>query len=205
MKVETILVDSHAGVAIPNKLYQPEQRNNRLLALIPGRGYLVSHTHLHLTHMLGLQLGYDVLATEYGFQVARTDIELQHIPQLKTETEAALREALSQKSYDEVILVGKSLGTPIAAQLANDLAEVSRTILLTPISGSTEIIASTPTLAIIGTADGSYDAEKAQNTEWVRWKVYDGLAHSLLLRDNIHGSIPILADILREIETFLTV
>lgn len=204
MKVEMIPIESYAGVTIPNKLLQPEQRNNRLLVLIPGRGYLVSHTHLHLTQMLGLQLGYDVLMVQYGFHVTQTEFDIAQMPDLKTETEAALQQALIKAPYTEVVLVGKSLGTPIAAQLANALKQVSRVILLTPIGGSASLIEQTSTLAIIGTADAAYSEELTQDTELVRWEVYEGLNHGLLLADDVHGSIPPLADMLREIEAFLT-
>lgn len=197
----TIAVESYVGVTIKNTLLT--QGSERLLVLLPGVGYLVSHTHLHLTGLLGLQLGYDVLSVPYGFQVTQAEFDLAQAANIQAESAQAVQKAL-QRGYTSAVIVGKSFGTPIAALLANQLEQVQSTILLTPIQDSHKLIERATTLAIIGTADRHYHDELAQDTDIVTWRVYADLDHGLMRVNDVQGSIAVLPDIMREIENFLT-
>ncbi len=200
MKSEYIETPSSAGVTIHNRLHC--QDSATLLVLLPGRGYLVSHTILHLMSILGLNLGYDVLQVPYGFQVAQQDFAHEQIPLIRQECQQTLDEAL-KRGYQSVVLVGKSLGTLLAASLAHEFPQVQKLILLTPVMNSTSMTGSLPALAIIGTADKAYKPAIVADTETLTWRVYEGLDHSLMVPGDMHTSLKILPDVVQSCEDFL--
>lgn len=198
--VEHITVVSANGTRIRNTLYT--KQNPRLLILLPGRGYLVSHTLLHLMTVLGRQLGYDVLAVQYAFQLEDGDFTLADMPSLVAESKSAIEQALA-KNYDSMVLVGKSLGTMVAGALANDFDKIEKLILLTPVQKSHTMTRGIPTLAIIGTADGAYDPDDTIDTETVTWRVFDHLDHSLMVKGDVQASLKVLPKIMLACEAFL--
>lgn len=200
MKTHYIETPSSAGVTIHNRLLY--QESDTLMVLLPGRGYLVSHTILHLMSVLGLNLGYDVLQMPYGFQVAQDDFQQEQIPLIRQECQQTLDEAL-ERDYQSVVVVGKSLGSLLAASLAQEFPQVQKLILLTPVMDSTSMTGTIPTLAIIGTADGAYNPAVVADSETLFWRVYEDLDHSLMIPGDVQASLKILPDIVQSCEDFL--
>ena len=200
MKTYYIETPSSAGVTIHNRLHS--QESDLLLVLLPGVGYLVSHTILHLMSILGLNLGYDVLQIPYGFQVAQDDFELDQIPLIRKECQQTLSEAL-ERGYQSVVLVGKSLGTLLAASLSQEFPQIEKLILLTPVMDSTSMTGSIPTLALIGTADNAYNPDNVQNSATLNWRVFEGLDHGLMVPGDVQASLKVLPDVVQACEDFL--
>ncbi|MCA9912567.1 MAG: hypothetical protein KC496_04445 [Anaerolineae bacterium] len=200
MKTYYIETPSSAGVTIHNRLHS--QESDLLLVLLPGVGYLVSHTILHLMSILGLNLGYDVLQIPYGFQVAQDDFELDQIPLIRKECQQTLSEAL-ERGYQSVVLVGKSLGTLLAASLSQEFSQIEKLILLTPVMDSTSMTGSIPTLALIGTADNAYNPDNVQNSATLNWRVFEGLDHGLMVPGDVQASLKVLPDVVQACEDFL--
>ena len=172
--IQNIEVPSYAGVTIRNQLFQQED-NKRLMVLLPGRGYTVTAPLLHYCLHIGMDNGFDVLRVEYGFQIAQTDLPYENIPDIEQESALAVRKAHAMRQYEELVVVGKSLGTPIAAMIANEHSShmPTKCVLLTPIQRCHELV-TVPTLAVIGTDDAAYAPDSAVDTQLVKWKVYDG-------------------------------
>jgi hypothetical protein len=201
--IQNIEIPSYAGVTIRNQLFQQEG-NKRLIVLLPGRGYAVTAPLLHYCLHIGMDNGFDVLRVEYGFQIAQTDLPSENIPDIQQESVLAVRKALKTGRYDELVVVGKSLGTPIAAMIANEHSPniPTKCVLLTPIQRCHELV-TVPTLAVIGTDDAAYAPDLAVGTQLVQWKVYDGLNHSLEKTGDLAASLAILPDIVQSCADFI--
>ena len=202
MTIEVLEVESPFGVTVRNQFHHHDSDSARLMIILPGRGYTVNHPVLfHLGHM-AFENGYDVLPVQYGFHAGGA-LEPAQIPLLQEEVQRATKPVLA-RDYSEVCVVGKSLGTPLAIDLARslDVERVSQ-ILLTPIGAAMQAAGDIPTLAIIGTADPLYAAENIQESATLTWKVYERLGHGLVDEADWRYSVQVLQEIIAACETFL--
>lgn len=202
----TFPVESSLGVRLNHTLLTQETPSDRLLILLPGRGYTLDFPLFYNLRRAALGLGWDVLNVQYGFQVAGVELEAAHTPQLVEEVMSGVRLAL-ERGYKRVCIAGKSLGTPLAAEVARSIqdAQVSL-ILLTPIGGAVQGLGSIPTLALVGTADALYSAHEVQaftGHPTVTWRVYEGLNHSLEVKGDWRASLHVLTTIIDTCEAFL--
>ncbi len=206
--VETIMlpVESRFGVTVYNQLLAHDPPSDKLLVVLPGKGYTCNHPVLYYLRRAALALGYDVLSVEYGFQVANAEFDATTVESLQEDAEAAVRPALA-RGYRRVCFAGKSLGTPLANELARGLrAETVSLLLLTPIGGAMQGLGSLPTLAVFGSADALYAPEIVAAFDGhptVTCRVFDGLNHSLEVKGDWHASLEVLPDIIATCEDFL--
>ncbi len=201
--VETISVESAFGITIQNKLVVHDAPSNKLMVLLPGRGYTINAPLTYYLSKIGFQLGYDVLMVNYGFHLTQDKISLDQIPYAHADGVQAVEQVLA-RGYSEVCLAGKSMGTPIVGTLTQSLSvDKLSAILLTPVQSAEAMVKDTPTVAIIGTRDPYYAPDKIENTETLSWKVYDGLDHSLGYPDNWRDSVTVLRSVLDDCEHFL--
>jgi hypothetical protein len=113
--------------------------------------------------------------------------------------------AIKDAPYKQLCTAGKSMGTPLAVELARQstIPNISL-ILLTPIRNAHLQIGAIPTLAVIGTADDFYHPELTQNpVPNLTWRVFDGLNHSLQIPSEWKQSIEVLGQIIGLCADFL--
>jgi hypothetical protein len=203
LQYDTVQVESRFGVTAHSLFITQQSGSDKLLVMLPGQGYTNDQPVLYYLRMAALELGYDVLSVQYGFQAASIDLTPDNTPYIQDDVSEATRPVLS-RGYDRVCIAGKSLGTPLAAGLAHNLTNTSLSlILLTPIGGVTLALGSIPTLAIIGTADKQYVPEHVKNEPHLTWRVFDGLNHSLEKPGDWRASLAVLQSIIADCETFL--
>lgn len=204
MSVRVIEVESPFGVTVRNRFEYHEPQSDRLMIILPGRGYTVHYPALlHLGHMASV-LGYDVLPVQYGFHVMDADFDFDQMPLVQQDVESATKPVLAQ-GYREVCVVGKSMGTPLAITLAQSVeAEQVSQILLTPIGPAMQVSGDIRTLAIIGTADPNYSPELTQtDRDNVTWRVFDRLNHGFIDDNDWRYSVDCLKAILETCAAFL--
>jgi hypothetical protein len=203
VQTNTIEVESRFGVTVHHSLMTHDEGSDKLLIVLPGRGYTAEHPALYYLRKAAVQLGYDVLSVEYGFQAGRIDLTSENMPNLQNDVQAAVQTVLA-RGYGQICVAGKSLGTPLAVGLARTIndARVSL-ILLTPVAGATQMTGDLPTLAIIGTVDAAYSPELVQDEPHLTWHVYDGLNHSLEYKGDWRASLALLPEIIAACEAFL--
>lgn len=180
-----------------------------LLLMLPGMGYTCAHPALHYLQMSALYAGYDVLAARYSFQAApeRTSFDAVGWEGVHSEV-AQIIAAAAQAGYtDNIVLAGKSLGTPPAVQQAHALGQACRGLILqTPIRQCVAEVRAHRTLALIGTADERYNpAEIAADAarRHVSWCVYEGVNHALEVDGDTAASIAVLGRVIADCEAFL--
>lgn len=204
VQISTIDVQSPLDVTIPNHLFAQDAGSEKLLVMLPGRGYTNENPVMYYLRLSALQLGWDVLSVQYGFQVAGVDGDANAIAAIYTEADLALQSVLV-RGYKQVCIAGKSLGTPLAASLVEKLTDVEKSLLLlTPIQGAASGTNLPRTLAVIGTADPSYSAEAvAAALPHVQWHVFEGLNHGLESAQSWRESLIALVEITAAYEIFL--
>ncbi len=199
-------VQSPFGLTIRNHFFQQQTASDKLMILLPGRGYTLDHPALYHMLYLGLEQGYDVLPVQYGFQVNQSDLLPEQMPYLMQDITGAL-DLVMKRDYREVSVIGKSLGTPLAVTVAHALdADEKALILLTPIGSAVQDAKGIRTLAIVGTADPYYsEALNLQGTtaDYVRWQIIPDLNHGFLKKDDWRYSVKCLYDILESCAAFL--
>ena len=206
VQLEVIQIQSRFGVTTHNILVKQDAGADKLLIMLPGRAYTCDFPMLYYLRSAAIEQGYDVLSIEYGFQAAHTDFVPQQAPDLADDVQDTVKPALARK-YRHVCVAGKSLGTPLAANLARSITDASVSlILLTPIGDSTQGLDGVRTLVIIGTADPVYSAEhltKFKDHPNVKWRVFEGLDHGLEVTGHWRKSVTALPEVIGVCASFL--
>jgi acetyl esterase/lipase len=209
-KIKALSVMVKAGVTVGHLFFTHDNPpSDKLLVILPGRGYTRDYPLFYSLRMLAVELGYDVLSTQYSFQADPHTVRFDAVgwDGLKEEIDQALK-ALPKREYTHICFAGKSLGTPLAMQLAQTYpAPDKRALLFTPIANAVQLAGEDmPTLAVIGTADSSYNADIIQadvRRDNVTWWVFDDLNHSLEHKNDWKASMAVMTEIMVVCEDFL--
>lgn len=177
-----------------------------LVVLFPGQGHRCDIPVLYYAREVALQLGFDTLSIEYGFQragCARTPALFE--PTLR-ETIEALRHGQIEH-YTRVYFISKSFGTLIAGETAQYFKAVDlRNLFLTPLAATVPYIAAAACTVIYGTADAYFLPKEAENISGlphVKRITLPNATHSLEIENDYRASLDILSRLCVEYEQFL--
>jgi hypothetical protein len=202
MSIQSIVVESPFGVTVRHRFHVHEPESDQLMVILPGRGYTINHPVLSYLGQMAYENGYDVLPVQYGFQTSG-DLDPAQIPLLQQDVRVATEPVL-KRNYREICVAGKSLGTPLAIDLAQSVkAAVVSQILLTPIGPAMQAAGDIRTLAIIGTADPLYAPELVGSNDVTTWRVLENLDHGLIDESDWRYSMDSLKEIIAACEAFL--
>lgn len=209
-----ILTPENAEKRVSHLLITQESASERLMIMLPGRGYLNEHPVMYYLRMMAVERGFDVLSVTYGFQAhlySTEGIQGDLLDEIRQAAEPVLAKEAKQ-AYRQIVIAGKSLGTPLAALYGTELAarfpeaEIAF-VLLTPVQKATAAVSERRTLAVIGTADAAYDADLIQSDQdhaWIDWLVLEGLNHGLEYPGDWKRSMAALGQITGACEQFLS-
>jgi predicted alpha/beta-hydrolase family hydrolase len=214
---KTLEIAGYHNEPVSNTFLRQDEAARQVAIVLPGVGYTCHMPLLYYPSQVLLALGMDVLWVEYNY-IRRPDYralsDAEQKQWLFTDVTAACQAALAQHSYQQVTLVGKSLGTVAMSHLLATDARFaqSRRVWLTPVLRNDEVRAqirhSGPrALVAIGTADPYYDPtyladlQAAVKSEVV---VVDGADHSLEIVGNVQQSLQILQQVTRAIQAFVS-
>jgi predicted alpha/beta-hydrolase family hydrolase len=211
---KTLEIKGHRNELVPNTLLWQERQARQVAIVLPGIGYTCHMPLLYYASQSLLTLGMDVLWVEYNY-IRRDDYRaLSGTEQNQwffEDVTAACRIALAQRSYREITLVGKSMGTRAMAHLIATDARLTdcRDVWLTPVLRDATVreqIKSRPhPLVVIGTADPYYDSAYLAGlgaTGASEVMVVDGADHSMEIKGDVESSLMILQKITRAIKGF---
>ncbi|MCU0499752.1 MAG: hypothetical protein MUF87_20565 [Anaerolineae bacterium] len=192
------------GDIITHPFFRQNERTDRALVILPGRGYLSEHPVLYYLRKMAAEQGYDVLSVQYQFQ------RFPNTPtgDLSLETTQAVDALLAERAYQRVVFAGKSLGTPLAVEQIHRLTIPDRRlILLTPIGEAVKMVNGHRALTILGTADEVYhtlalDAIHAREKPTHTWRFLQSLNHALET-EHWEISLAALGEIIQMCEQFL--
>jgi predicted alpha/beta-hydrolase family hydrolase len=201
---------------VPHTFFRQEDETHHLAILAPGGRYTAYMPLLYYPMRLLLTLGADVLRIEYAYMDREAYQALPPSEQVRwlfTDVSAASRAALAQRPYQQVTLVGKSLGTlALGYLLATESAlREAQAIWLTPLLWNdlwrSQVQQARPrSLFASGTADPHYDPahlaelQAATNGTVV---LVEGANHSLEIEGDVRASLQALEQLVQAVQTFL--
>ena len=182
------------------ELSEENAQAQKLALLLPGMAYRVDHPIFYFARALLHDLGYRTASLHYAYDKIDgfRDQEFARVMETFAEDAKSIYASLSdQPSSDELVVVGKSLGTMIMAQmLANNICRDAKLAWLTPSLGVPECEQqlkkhAQQSFVAIGTADPSYNAVQLEEIEQAgaTMCVLDSLAHVLESPNNVPKSI----------------
>ena len=129
----------------------------KLAVFFPGIGYTVDKPLLHYSRRLASNAGYDIRLLPYtGFpkKVIGDTRLIEECCRIALEQSRDMLSDVDFSSYDEILFVGKSIGTIIAAHLASESPQKDRIrlVLYTPLPATFDF-AFGDAIAFTGSAD----------------------------------------------------
>ena len=163
----TLTIHGYRNEMVPNRFLHSEGAIDHLAVLLPGFGYTLDMPPFYYAEHLLLERGWDVLRVEYAYN-KHPEFQTRPKPEreqwLLADTTAAWRAALGQRTYERVVLIGKSLGTLAMGHLLTmaDPPPNAGAVWLTPLLGERRLRQQIrqyggPSLFVIGTADPHFD------------------------------------------------
>lgn len=213
---ERLPIRGYRDEPVPNEFLRQQGEARHLAVLLPGMGYTCDMPLFYYAETMLLDAGADVLRVEYAYG-RRPDFrdrpEAEQRRWLFADATAALRAGLGQRSYPELTLVGKSLGTLAMGHVLTAASLPARTwaVWLTPLlrqAGFREQMRRHrgPALVAIGTADPHHDPtlldEVRQATGAEVVVIADG-DHSLDVPGDVAASIRAVEQVIGAMQAFL--
>lgn len=198
-------ISSYWGVNLESRIVS--QDSNTLAVLMPGIGYTLDRPLMDYSKKLVLQLGFDVLSVEYGFQIVRKNLDREkELKYLIKESLYIFKSALHEK-YRKIIFISKSIGTIIHTLLCDEVSDYEvKNIYLTPINETLKIGIKENSLVITGTHDPLINIETVEEIRKIKGvkliEIKDG-DHSLNINNNVLSSIITLHNVIEAEKEYL--
>lgn len=198
---------------VPHTLFQQHAPARHAALVLPGRAYGCQAPALAYPSYELLARGADILWVEYDRRPQFASSSPQEVLRASiADAEAACRVLVARRAYEQITIIGKSLGTVVMGYLLDTLLSSVqvRTIWLTPLLSRPEVRMhmqqARPALFVVGTADPTYDPalmSEVQAANPCQLLVIDGANHSLQIEDNVLQSLQIMEQLVRAVQTFL--
>ena len=201
---------------ISNMYFQQKAPPDRLAIFLPGMGYTCDRPLLYYPTQWLIDQGTDVFWVEYNYVRQPEYMMLPERERAKwtfADVSAACQAVLSQRAYQQVILVGKSLGTLAMGHLLRSgiLGDALTPIWLTPLLHNAwlrERISEDgrPGLFISGTADPHFDTQgmaDASQTAGSEVLLIEGADHSLEIAGDLWSTLQTLEQVMRSVTRFI--
>lgn len=209
-----LAIQGHAQRPLPNLYLRLNQTAHTLALALPGLHYSNDMPALYYPSRLLLRYGIDVLQVQadYNRQEFQTADPLEKALWLGSDALAALLAGLEQRDYEDVVLMGKSLGTlSLARLLQAGVDRPARLIWLTPLFAIPAIAAQIetqpgPSLLVCAQQDSTFDAQAFQRLEalpQVHSLLLPQANHVLEIPDDPQRSLAVMERVLARMATFL--
>ncbi|HJS17817.1 MAG TPA: hypothetical protein VJ785_03660 [Anaerolineales bacterium] len=199
---------------VPNTYITHSTPANHLGIILPGYRFSADMPALHYSRRVLLEQGADVLSVDYAYY--RTNFMMQEDSEqdqwMSSDVFAASNAGLSQRPYEKVTLVGKSIGTiALGLLLADSRFQQSACVWLTPLLTSERLCSQIEkvrprSLFVIGTADRYYKPDVLKHLEDItdgHALVLEGVEHGLEIPGDIPKSLSVLNQITQTVQEFL--
>jgi pimeloyl-ACP methyl ester carboxylesterase len=212
--LQTLDIQGYRQETVPNTFFQQDKPTDHAAIILPGKGYGCLGPVLHYPSLALLERGADVLCVDYTQRPNFSTLSTSELRQCSTaDAEAAFQALMSQRDYQRMTIVGKSLGTMVMGHLLTTLpiSIPIQTVWLTPLLHFQELReqmkqVAGPSFIVIGTADPQYDPtllEEVQKAANAAVLIIENANHSLEFATNVLESIEAMEDITEAFQTFL--
>lgn len=213
--IKKLTISGYRNRPVPHSFLQQQQETNHLAILLPGMGYTAQMPLLYYPAQLMAAAGADIVRLEYDYR--QTDFSSlkfkEQMQWLFDDTTAAYQAAMTQQSYQQLTLIGKSLGTLSMGHLltTQPLPPMVKAVWLTPVLKNKTLQdqilqCGQPAFIAIGTADPYYDPEfiaRLQSAPGSQIVTIEDADHGLNIKNNISGSIQVLQQIMEAMKIYL--
>ncbi|MBR6128349.1 MAG: hypothetical protein IKQ07_01810 [Bacteroidaceae bacterium] len=168
-----------------------KMKSDKLAVVFPGMGYHSDKPLLYYSKKLAKARGYKVIEISYDFQIRAKDImndkeaKNEAFLHAVSETKKQLS-SVNYADYKNVVFIGKSIGTTVAAYYDKENGINARHIVFTPVPETFNHLRDNCGIVFHGTADPWCDTELAETKcEELHLELYkvDGANHSLETND----------------------
>lgn len=179
----------------------------RLAVLFPGIGYTNVKPLLYYAGELAAGLGYTVLPVNYGDFPRNVKGDAEKMKQSFVSACAQAEDALQDvewSGYDDILFIGKSIGTIVAARYALTHNVKARLVLLTPLVDTFQFTQGSA-IAFHGTADPwtvTDEIMKACEVRGIPLHLTEEANHSLETGD-VHRDLATLVETMDIIEQYM--
>lgn len=181
---------------IINNFYYHKDKKNSLVVLFPGVNYSCEKPLLHYARKAATIKEYDVLCIKYGYKLSKDDIGKEIIKTIADEVLQAIKNC-SDKEYNNMYFISKSIGGEIAGNIANKIGyDNVNSLYLTPTSSTIDHMVKTNSSVVVGTMDKIFTKEDIKIIEAyknVNLTLIENAQHSLEIDNSIEDSIKSLS------------
>lgn len=197
--MENKVIKSYWGVELNPRF--TDLGSKKLCIILPGIAYYLDKSYLDYSKQLANELGYDTIEVEYGYQINRSKFDIEkEFSIMVSETLEVIDNALN-KEYEELLIIGKSIGTSVQHFVNNDLKErfnKVNNIYISPIDKTlNEFGLESNSLVIFGDEDPllSYEnRKKIEAREDLESFVISGANHPLDIKNNVMETVEALKE-----------
>ncbi|SFJ70624.1 hypothetical protein SAMN04487936_103405 [Halobacillus dabanensis] len=190
-----------------------QNNSNKVCFMFSGAGYTYDKPLFYYSTMKFIEDKVDIVHVHYNYSKNILNLPITKLAKIIiNDVYPIVKDVLASHEYEEIVFLGKSLGTiPIVYQLLDEFSG-SKFVLLTPLLKYDivmEILLDSPRnfLVITGKNDHHYFAEKVEalnQRENIMVKEFEGANHSLDVEPfNTIGSISVLSDAIHAINEYL--
>ena len=199
------------GIPVSYSYLQPESSSDTLVILLPGYGYTNDSPMFRYTTALCLENGLNVLEVNYNYRDERYD-SVDVSVAIVDDVRLVIDQVLQSHSFNEYIIIGKSLGTiAMASELTRNVFHDAKLVWLTPLLKRDDVYEGMLThkgnqLVLMGTADQHYVLERIQNLEHLtltELEIVERMNHSLEYTGDTYQSLRLLETLLKRVEQFI--
>ncbi len=198
---------------VPHTFFQQSKGSSHVGIVFAGQNITCQHPTLYYPTRELLLRGADTLLVDYCLRPAFSTFSGEEIKAcIEADTIAAYQALFRERTYQQVTLIGKSLGTLAMGHLLLTVSQMPqvRAIWLTPLLKRLELRtqiqrAHPRSLFIIGTEDPHYDAVELTELEKVtqgETLVIEGAGHLLEVPGGIIPSLQVMEQIMHTIQRF---
>jgi len=201
---------------IPYTWIRSEKRNKSICIMLPGLGYTTQRPLFHYATGVCLNNNIDVLHINYNFVKNEQFRKLTNPEQdqwMFDDVKAVVDAVLKESSYEQCLLVSKSIGTvPMAMEWTQrDFLRNTVGIWLTPLIKEDRVYEALlktdlPSLCVIGDEDHHFIEERLEafkNNPLVSTVVIPKADHSLEVSKDTLASIEAMKEIIEHLQAFI--
>ncbi|WP_029319847.1 alpha/beta family hydrolase [Butyrivibrio sp. AE3004] len=185
--------------------------SKKIAVLFPGIGYHCDKPLLYYSRKLAKQYDYRIKEIQYDFDGEILDVKnnkarmMEAIEEFTLQAKDQLSE-ISFEKYDNIVFVGKSIGTAIAARLASKKDLPVRQVVLTPVEDTLKNLPKEDVVVFHGLSDPWCEndiVEDAQKKIGFELHLIEDANHSLET-GNALKDINILKEVIRRVDEYLS-
>ena len=212
--ITSLTIEGYSGNPVANRFFRQRSETGRLAIQLPGLWYTCDMPLLYYSRLVLVRRGIDVLQlhTDYTGPVFQSSSPEERLQWGYLDARGALQAALAQREYQQLILVGKSIGTiPMAQLVEAGIGMDTILIWLTPLLHQSRLVESAlqwrgPALFAVGTGDSTYQAQvldRICQQTGAEVIIIEGADHSLEIPGDWSRSLQAMDEVMSGLEGFL--